>query len=174
MNSIFGPGSVNDVARKDDTYQTWKRLGTLKSKLDFVKKATASFYTQRQIANELNISEATFISIKKKHVDVVNAIKDGEDLLMKNVYNAIYQRAIGFEHVSTIKTAEKGSLGQTKQKIVEDPKYFPPDLDSAKYILVTKFGRAFNPKKDELDIMEKRLEKEEWDSPLEEEKKEDD
>ena len=83
--------------------------------------------------------------------------------MKEDLISTIYKKAMGFEHEEVQTLVEKVG-GKSKQKIVKNKKYYPPDLHSAKYLLIIKFGRDFNEKKDELDIMEKRLESkdEEW------------
>lgn len=45
---------------------------------------------------------------------------------------------------------------------MEEEKYFPPDLEAIKYILMVKFGREYNPKKDLINIAEKKVEDNVW------------
>ena len=38
------------MAKKLDTYQMWEKTGVLKSKLDYIKAASATFYTQKEMS----------------------------------------------------------------------------------------------------------------------------
>jgi hypothetical protein len=67
---------------------------------------------------------------------------------------------MGFEH-EDIQTQMEDHNGKPKKKIVKTMKYYPPDLNAAKYLLIIKFGRSFNEKKDELDLMERRIDEKE-------------
>ena len=46
-----------------------------------------------------------------------------------------------------------------KKKITKTTKYYPPDIEAGKYILIVKFGKDFSPKKFELDLMKERIDK---------------
>lgn len=52
------------MAKKLDTYQTWEKTGVLKSKLDYIKAASATFYTQKEMCRDLGITEQTFTQLK--------------------------------------------------------------------------------------------------------------
>ena len=150
------------MAKKEDTYQTWERTGVLKSKLDYIKSASASFYTQKDMCRDLNISEKTFTILKNKHPEIQQAMDEGSNLLLKDMFNALMLRAKGHKEKVTIKSMEKNPLGGTKTKAVEEEKYYPPDFEAIKYILIMKFGKDFDPKKFMYEYMDKKNEPEEW------------
>ena len=56
----------------------------------------------------------------------------------------------------------KNPIGGTETKVTEDEKYYPPDFEVIKYILIMKFGKDFDPKKFMIEMMEKKNEPEEW------------
>ena len=68
--------------KKDDIFETWKKNNILSAKLDFIKKASRSFYTQKRMCERLGISEATFIKLKKNHPEIQEAINEGEEALL--------------------------------------------------------------------------------------------
>lgn len=107
--------------------------------------------------------------MKNRHVDFARAFKKGQSQMKEDLISTIYKKAMGFEHEEVQTLVEKVN-GKNKQKIVKNKKYYPPCLHSAKYLLIIKFGREFNDKKEELKLMEKRLESkdEEWNNPTEE------
>ena len=150
------------MAKREDTYQMWERTGVLKSKLDYIKSASASFYTQKDMCHDLNISEKTFTLLKNKHPEIQKALDDGTNLLLKDLFNALLLRAKGHKEKITTKSMEKNPLGGTKTKAVEEEKYYPPDFEAIKYILIMKFGKDFDPKKFMLEMMEKKNEPEVW------------
>lgn len=147
---------------KNDIFNEWKKRGVLSIKLDFIKKASRSFYTQKKMCERLGISEATFIKLKKNHPEVNDAINKGEEALLQDLYNATLLKAKGQTKVLHHRSAEKDPRGGQRQKLMEEEKYFPPDLEAIKYILLIKFGRDYNPKKDYIDIMEKKNEDNIW------------
>lgn len=148
--------------KKDDIFETWKKNNIISVKLDFIKKASQSFFTQKRMCERLGISEATFIKLKKNHPEIQEAINEGEEALLHDLFNATLLKAKGQTVVLHHRSAEKGPMGGQKQKLMEEEKYYPPDLESIKYILMTKFGREYNPRKDVIDIMEKKSEPEVW------------
>ena len=150
------------MAKKEDTYQMWERTGVLKSKLDYIKSASASFYTQKDMCRDLNISEKTFTILKNKHPEIQQAMDEGSNLLLKEMFNALMLRAKGHKEKVTTKSMEKNPLGATKTKAVEEEKYYPPDYEAIKYILIMKFGKDFDPKKFMYEYMDKKIAPEEW------------
>ena len=150
------------MKRKEDTYQMWERTGVLKSKLDYIKAASATFYTQKEMCRDLDISEKTFISLKNNHPEIQKAISDGEAILLNDLFSALKTKALGHKEKTTSKSIEKNPLGGTKTKINEDEKYYPPDFEVIKYILIMKFGKDFEPKKFMIEMMEKKNEPEMW------------
>ena len=150
------------MAKKEDTYKMWERTGVLKSKLDYIKAAAATFYTQKQMCHDLGINENTFVQLKKRHPEIQKAISDGEGLLLNDLFSALKTKAVGHKEKVTTKSMEKNPLGGTKTKVNEEEKYFPPDFEALKYILIIKFGKDFDPKKFIYEYMDKKNEPEEW------------
>ena len=150
------------MRKKEDTYQMWERTGVLKSKLDYIKAASATFYTQKEMCRDLGITEQTFIALKDKHTEIQQAISDGEALLLQDLFSALKTKAMGHKEKTTSKTMRKNPIGGTETKVTEDEKYYPPDFEVIKYILIMKFGKDFDPKKFMIEMMEKKNEPEEW------------
>ena len=150
------------MKRKEDTYQMWERTGVLKSKLDYIKAASATFYTQKDMCRDLDISEKTFILLKNKHPEIQQAISDGEAILLKDLFSALKLKAMGHKEKTTSKTMRKNPIGGTETKVTEDEKYYPPDFEVIKYILIMKFGKDFDPKKFMIEMIEKKNEPEMW------------
>ena len=150
------------MAKKRDTYEVWKKTGVLKSKLDYIKAAAATFYTQKEMCKDLGISEQTFIQLKNKHPEIQEAISNGEALLLNDLFSALKVKAMGHKEKTTSKSIRKNPLGGTESKVTEEEKYYPPDFEAIKYILVMKFGKDFDPKKWMYEYMDKKNELEEW------------
>ncbi len=150
------------MSKKKDTFDMWVATKVVNSKLDYIKDAAATFYTQKQMCEDLGISEQTFVNLKKKHPEIQKAINDGEAMLLKDLFSSLKRKATGFKESVTSKSLEKNPIGGTKTKIHEEEKYFPPDFEAIKYILIMKFGKQFDPKKFMLEMMEKKNEPEVW------------
>ena len=150
------------MRKKEDTYQMCERTGVLKSKLDYIKAASATFSTQKDMCKDLGISEQTFIALKEKHPEIQQAISEGESLLLNDLFSALKIKAMGHKEKTTSKTMRKNPLGGTEQKVTEEEKYFPPDFEVIKYILIMKFGKDFDPKKFMYEYIDKKNEPEIW------------
>jgi hypothetical protein len=151
------------LAKALDTFERWENQGLLKEKLRIIEELVSKNVVQEKIAKVLGISEKTLQKLKNRHVEFARAFSKGETDMKDNLIGAIYKKAIGFEH-EDIQTLVEDHNGRSKKKIVKTKKYYPPDLNSARYLLIIKFGRPFNDKKDELDLLERRIDEkqDEW------------
>ena len=150
------------MAKKLDTYQMWEKTGVLKSKLDYIKAASATFYTQKDMCKDLGITEQTFTALKEKHPEIQQAISEGESLLLGDLFSALKIKAMGHKEKTTSKSMRKNPIGGTETKVTEEEKYYPPDFEVIKYILIMKFGKDFDPKKYMYEYMDKKNAPEEW------------
>ena len=150
------------MKKKEDTYQMWERTGVLKSKLDYIRAASASFYTQKDMCLDLQITEKTFIALKNKYPLFQEAIAQGESLLLNDMFSALKIKAMGHKEKTTSKSMRKNPIGGTETKVTEEEKYYPPDFEVIKYILIMKFGKDFDPKKFMYEYMDKKNTPEEW------------
>lgn len=151
------------IGKALDTFERWEKQGLLREKLKTIEELSAKNITQAKIARVIGISEKTLQKLKNRHVEFARAFSKGQSDMKDTLVSAIYQKAIGFEHEDTQTLIENVGSKQ-KRKIVKNTKYYPPDLNSAKYLLITKFGRKYNDKKDELELMERRIneKQEDW------------
>ena len=143
-----------------DTYERWQKSGHLNLKLKSITEMTAKRATQRQVAEYLGITEKTVIRLRKKHPKFEAAFQFGDEQLKKNLEDAMLKRAIGFEYEETQTILEETKSG-TKKRISKFKKQALPDIAAIKYLLITKFGIDYNEKKAELELMARRLEKDE-------------
>ncbi|MBU1093336.1 MAG: hypothetical protein KKH01_02610 [Firmicutes bacterium] len=140
-----------------DSYQQWEKDGVLKNKLKEIEKLASQRINQRDLSESLGISEKTFIALKRKHPKIKDAIYKGKESLKKNLLDSMYQLAIGAYSEDTKTNIEKDGNGKRKERIEKHTKKERPDYKAIRYLLITNFGREYNEKKRELDLMEKRL-----------------
>ncbi|MBI9008698.1 MAG: hypothetical protein JEZ05_01590 [Tenericutes bacterium] len=140
-----------------DSYQQWEKDGVLKKKLKEIEELASKRIIQRELAESLGISEKTFIGLKRKHPKIKDAIYKGKEGLKKNLLDSMYQLAIGAFSEDTKTNIEKDGNGKRKERIEKHNKKEKPDYKALRYLLITNFGREYNEKKRELDLMEKRL-----------------
>ncbi|MFH1694124.1 MAG: hypothetical protein ABH890_07600 [Bacillota bacterium] len=141
-----------------DTYQQWEADGVLDERIKSVQDMVARRIIQKDIAKALNISENTMIKLKRSHPRLNQAFINGDDELKYKLMDALFQRAVGMEYEEVQTIIEETSSG-TKKRLVKTKKKSLPDFNALKYLLIIKFGREYNERKEEIDIMLKRIEK---------------
>jgi len=141
-----------------DLYERWEESGHLDSRLKSIAEMVSKRATQREVAEYLGITVKTIIKLRKVHPELNKAFQYGDEELKDKLVDAIYQRAIGFDYEETQTVIEETSSG-TKKRLVKTKKKALPDIGAIKYLLIIKFGRDYNERKDEIEAMLKRLEK---------------
>jgi hypothetical protein len=141
-----------------DTYQQWEADGVLDERIKSVQDMVARRIIQKDIAKALNVSENTMIKLKRSHPRLNQAFINGDDELKYKLMDALFQRAVGMEYEEVQTIIEETSSG-TKKRLVKTKKKSLPDFNALKYLLIIKFGREYNERKEEIDIMLKRIEK---------------
>jgi predicted transcriptional regulator len=147
---------MNEI--KKDTYQKWEESGKLEEKLKSVQELASRHVKQSDIAQVLGITEKTLIKLKRLHPKLGHAFQYGDEELKNKLIDAMYQRAIGMEYEETQTIIEETKTG-TKKRIIKSKKRAIPDIGAIKYLLIIKFGREFNDRKEELDLIAQRIEK---------------
>ena len=153
------------MGMKRDTYQMWKDTGQLPQVLEFIKECSRKLVTQKEMCTYLNLDEATFTRLKKKHPELDEAFHKAKFDLKKDLMGALYKKAIGYELVEEEQFIEdKGKGEQQKRKIHRTKKQVGPDYKAIVYLLNKHFGREFNERYDDFEILKEKqaLLKEEW------------
>ena len=148
-----------------DTYQMWQDTGQLPQVLEFIKECSRKLVTQKEMCRYLNLDEATFTRLKKKHPELDEAFHKAKLALKKDLLGALYKKAIGYELVEEEQFIEdKGKGEQQKRKIHRTKKQVGPDYKAIVYLLNKHFGREFNERYDDFEILKEKqaLFKEEW------------
>ncbi|MEW6606280.1 MAG: hypothetical protein AB1414_02335 [bacterium] len=141
-----------------DTYQQWEADGVLDERIKSIQEMVARRIIQKDIAKAMNLSENTLIKLKRAHPRLNQAFINGDDELKYKLMDALFQRAVGMEY-EEIQTIIEETPSGTKKKLVKTKKKALPDFNAIKYLLIIKFGREYNERKEEIDIMLKRIEK---------------
>ncbi len=141
-----------------DTYQQWEADGVLDERIKSIQDMVARRIIQKDIAKAMNLSENTLIKLKRSHPRLNQAFINGDDELKYKLMDALFQRAVGMEYEEVQTIIEETSSG-TKKRLVKTKKKSLPDFNAIKYLLIIKFGREYNERKEEIDIMLKRIEK---------------
>lgn len=146
------------MAKLLDTYLQWQADGILDEKLKTIQELVSKRILQKDISEVIGISERTLIKLKRAHPRLNQAFINGDDELKYKVFDALYQRAVGGDYEESQTIIEETKTG-TKKRIVKTKKKVHPDVSAIKYLLLIKFGREYNERREEIDIMLKRLEK---------------
>lgn len=147
------------MSKKKDTYEIWILQGEAEKKLKVIIDLVSKQVPQEQIAKTLGITHKTLIKLKNVHSEVLKAFVYGNEDMKDYLIGAMYKKAIGFEQEEVQTFIEENNHNKSvKRKVVKNKKYYPPDYSAIRYLLITKFGREYNEKKDEIDMMEKRIE----------------
>jgi len=139
-----------------DYYEKWQRQGVLNKKINDIKDMVSKNITQKNIAKVLGMTEKTLIKLKNRYPKLDQAFVYGNDELKNNLISAVLKRALGYEYEETQTTIEETKTGR-KKKIVKYKKVAQPDLNAAKYLLIIKFGREYNEKREEIDALYERI-----------------
>jgi predicted transcriptional regulator len=143
-----------------DLYERWEESGILSDRLSGIQEMASKRVSQKDIATYLGVTEKTLIKLKKVHPKMNRAFQYADEEMKYKLIDAMYQRAIGMEYEEVQTIIEETSSG-TKKRLVKTKKKALPDIGAIKYLLVIKFGRDYNERKDEIEAMLKRLEKRE-------------
>ena len=146
------------MAKVLDTYLQWQADGVLDEKLKTIQELASKRILQKDISEVIGVSERTLIKLKKAHPRLNQAFINGDDDLKYKVFDALYQRAVGGDYEESQTIIEETKTG-TKKRIVKTKKKVQPDVSAIKYLLLIKFGKEYNERREEIDIMLKRLEK---------------
>lgn len=79
--------------------------------------------TDEQIAKNIGISRSTLNEWKNKYSDISVALKNGKEVIDRQVENALLKRAIGYEYEEVSEKYEGGLLTErkvTKKQVVPD------------------------------------------------------
>jgi len=139
-----------------DYYEKWERDGILDKRLNEIKELISKGVPQVEIAKILGMSEKTMYKLKNRHPKMNQAFVFGNDDLKYTLIDTLIKKAVGYEYEETQTTIEETKTG-TKKKIVKYKKKAQPDMNAVRYLLIIKFGRDFNDKKEEIDAMYERL-----------------
>ena len=79
--------------------------------------------TDKEIAYNIGITQATFYCWLRKYKKFKDAVKNGKEVVDRKTENALLKRALGYEYEETTKTEQNG-----KEIIKTVTKHIPPDV----------------------------------------------
>lgn len=79
--------------------------------------------TDEQIAHNMGISVATLYNWKNEHLEILESLKRGKEVVDRQVENALLKRALGYEYEEVSEKFEGGVLTErkiTKKQVAPD------------------------------------------------------
>lgn len=140
-------------------YQDWKDKNVLKEKLTLIEKLASNGVSEERIADILGISTRYNKKLKEKNKDFAEAHDRGRGNFKQSRIDNIIKVANGGRYTKKNTYIEETPRGITK-RMVEIVEELPPNFGANKYLLTIYFGKEFSDRKFELDLAEKRIEKE--------------
>lgn len=102
--------------------------------------------TDKQIAHNIGVNERTFTRWKKEHESIMSVLKNGKEVIDRQVENALLKNALGFEYEETKTIMEITPNGERKQRIEKVKKYSQPDTTAQIFWLRNRKGSEWSNK----------------------------
>lgn len=125
----------------------------------------ATYMTEQQIAETLKVSYSAFREYKKKHPELMQALKDGRAELVKDLRSILIKRAKGFQYEESKEIIEDGV-------VIREEKYHKaslPDVASLNLLLKNYDSEnwANDPqmiaiRREEIELQKLKLEDAKW------------
>lgn len=98
--------------------------------------------TDKQIAQNIGISESTLYEWKKKYVEISEALKKGKEIVDRQVENALLKRALGYEYTETRTKEEEGVVTE----VTTTTKQVAPDVTAQIFWLKNRKAKEWRDK----------------------------
>lgn len=112
------PGGGRPTLYKPDTAEVAEKLCKLGA-------------TDSDLSDFFGVDVSTIDNWKKEHEEFFQALRNGKVLADANVASRLYDKAVGFEKVTT----HKKDMGNGVIETAETVQYFPPDTTAQRYWL---------------------------------------
>ena len=145
---------------RKDLFEMWNETGKWPEVRDFLFDCFSKLVTQKEICERLQMDEATFIKLKKKHPEIERLKQDARLDLKRNLIGAMYKKAIGYEVTEEDQYLEEGAgnKGTKKKKAHKFKRHIPGDYKAIVYLLSHNFGREFSERVFDYELVEKKIE----------------
>ncbi len=104
--------------------------------------------TDEQIAHNMGISPSTLYEWKKKHPEILEALKKGKEVVDREVENALLKRALGYEYEEVKQIIEKDEMGKDRKRIEKTIKRVIPDVTAQIFWLKNRKPNEWRDKRD--------------------------
>ena len=113
MSKKKGPGKYRDWITQEGLLKIegWARDGL----------------TDEQISHNIGIHPSTLYDWQKKYSEIAEALKNGKEVVDRQVENALLKRALGYEYEEVKQIIEKDEKGKDRKRIEKTIKQVIPD-----------------------------------------------
>ena len=105
--------------------------------------------TDEQIARNMGIATSTLYNWKRDHVEIMEALKKGKEVVDIEVENALFKRAMGYEYEETTEEAVFNKATKEWEMVVtrKQRKTVPPDVTAQIFWLKNRLPDKWRDKK---------------------------
>ena len=137
-NKTKGNGKKSNAGRKD----VWEK--SIKPNLDKIEQWYKDGSTEKEIIEALGVSKTSFYKYKAEKTELANLEKFSREVLVANIKNSLYLRAIGYDYKET-KTYYRKPRGEKDAKeefiYTEEYKKHLPASETAGLILLKHWDK---------------------------------
>ena len=105
---------------RKDLFEMWNETGKWPEVRDFLFDCFSKLVTQKEICERLQMDEATFIKLKRKHPEIERLKQDARLDLKRNLIGAMYKKAIGYEVTEEDQYLEEGVSNKANKKKISN------------------------------------------------------
>lgn len=145
----------------------------IEENIDKIEKLASEGKSNRQIADELGISQSTFYKYKTDKCD--EALKNGRKVIVEKLENTMLRSAMGFtrkvkryEKLKRVEYEDGRKLREYEDLVeIEEEMYFKPDVTAGIFMLKNWANYANEPlaiklREEELKLQQQKVENAEW------------
>ena len=125
------------------TYKDWIK----KDKLILLEAWARDGLTDKQIAKNIGIAESTLYNWKNDHVEILESLKKGKEVIDIEVENALLKRALGYEY-EEVKTYIEENNGVIKKRKEITKKVIAPDTTAQIFWLKNRKPSTWRDRKE--------------------------
>ena len=144
---------------KKDSFDTWNENGTWPEYRELLKKGAINHYTEKEIASCLNITQETFIKMKRKHPEILQVMEDARRKDREDLLDAMRLLALGKAKSITKRKVLKSKAGVvTEEKVIgETETTLPPNANAIEFLLATGHDDKYSVPYHKLKLMESQV-----------------
>ena len=113
--------------------------------------------TDEQISHNIGIHPSTLYDWQKKYSEIAEALKNGKEVVDRQVENALLKRALGYEYEEVKQIIEKDEKGKDRKRIEKTIKQVIPDTTAQIFWLKNRKPAEWRNKHIELEAEEQKL-----------------